>query len=101
DFFFTNAEPFLFVNSGGTNTVTWVGALTVPAAYTNLPTDGDLSLLRTGSGSDFATTATNSPKNFKDQFNIIIPVKFASANAAGTNFVMNFRTATGTNGLAG
>jgi hypothetical protein len=101
DFFFTNAVPFLFLNNAGTNTVTLVGAVTTPAAYTNLPTDGDLSLLRTGSGSDFATTATNSPKNFNDQSNTIVPVKFLSAKQAGTNFVMAFRTATGTNGSAG
>src|SRR5437773_8268006 len=73
DYLFTNAVPFLFLN--GTNTVTLVGAVTTPASYTNLPTDGVFALVRTGSGSDFATTTTNSPKNFNDRSNTIVPLK--------------------------
>jgi hypothetical protein len=45
--------------------------------------------------------ATNSPKNFSDQANSIVPVRFDSPHLAGTNFVMIFRTATGVNGTAG
>lgn len=69
------------------------------AAYTNLPTDGNSALLR--SGSTFIVVPTNSPRNFADQSNSIVPVKFLSANRSGTNFVMTFRTATGPNGSAG
>jgi hypothetical protein len=53
-----------------------------------------------GLGSSLAV-ATNSPKNFSDQANSIVPVRFDSAHFAGTNFVMTFRTATGANGSAG
>jgi hypothetical protein len=101
DYFFTNAVPFLFQNAGATNTVTLVNAATVAASYTNLPTDGDRALVRTGSGADFATAVTNSPKNFNDQANTIIPLRFLSSSKSGTNFVMTFRTATGTNGSTG
>jgi len=72
---------------------------TATAAYTTLPTDGDSALLR--SGGSFIVVPTNSPRNFNDQSNSIVPVKFLSANRAGTNFVMSFRTATGPNGSAG
>jgi len=67
-------------------------------AYTNLPIDGDLSLTRSGAS---IILATNSPKNFSGQSNTIVPVKFLAANAAGGNFVLSFRTATGVNGSAG
>jgi hypothetical protein len=71
----------------------------VNAAFTNLPTDGDSSLLR--SGASMIVVPTNSAKNFSDQSNTIVPVKFLSANRIGTNFVMSFRTATGPNNSAG
>jgi len=69
---------------------------TIPC--TNLPTDGDLSLNNPGGT---IVLATNSPRNFNGQSNTIVPLKFGSANLAGTNFVMKFRTATGVNGSAG
>jgi len=72
---------------------------TVTATFTNLPTDGDSSLLR--SGASMIIVPTNSARNFSDQSNTIVPVKFLSAARADTNFVMSFRTATGPNGSAG
>jgi hypothetical protein len=94
----TNSAPFLPLNTGVTNTVGIIGSVETPAAYTNLPTDGVFSLK--GLGSSLAA-ATNSPKNFSDQANSIVPVKFEAPRLAGTNFVMTFRTATGVNGTAG
>ena len=101
DYVFTNTTPFLFLNPGVTNTVTLVSASTTPAAYTNLPIDGVKSLIRTGSGSSFATIVTNSPKNYLSQSNSIVPVSFSSAARNGTDIVFSFATATGTNGTAG
>ncbi|MGZ5568963.1 MAG: hypothetical protein ACXWKG_18285, partial [Limisphaerales bacterium] len=75
-----------------------VGSLEPPAVYTNLPTDGSLSL--NGSSSNL-TAAVNTPKNFSSQSNTIVPVKFSSGNVVGTNFVMTFPTAKGVNGSAG
>jgi hypothetical protein len=98
DYVFTNTGPFLFLNRGVTNTVGIIGSAETRAAYTNLPTDGVSSLM--GLGSSLAV-ATNSPKNFSDQANSIVPVRFDSVHFAGTNFVMTFRTATGANGSAG
>ena len=94
----TNAVPFLFLNGSSTITVGIGGSFETPAAYTSLPNDGDSSL--NGSGSSLVI-ATNSPKNFNDQSNKIVPVKFSSSKVVGTNFVMSFRTATGVNGGAG
>ncbi len=98
DYIFTNQTPFLFLNGGGTYSVGIVGSLEAPAVYTNLPSDGVSSLA--GSGSSLVV-ATNAPKNFNGQSNSIVPVKFSSAAAVGTNFVMTFKTATGVNGAAG
>jgi hypothetical protein len=39
--------------------------------------------------------------NFSSETNTIVPVSFSSAQTIDTNFVMNFRTATGTNGSVG
>src|SRR5262245_33564776 len=72
---------------------------TINAPYTNLPTDGDSALLR--SGGSMIIVPTNSPRNFSDQSNSIVPVKFLSTTRNGTNFIMTFRTATGPNGSAG
>lgn len=101
DYVFTNSTPFLFLNPGATNTVMIVGTLTTPAAYTNLPTDGVKSLVRTGSGSSFATVATNSPKNYLSQSNSIVPAAFSSVTRSGPAVVLSFATATGINGTAG
>ncbi len=98
DYVFTNNVPFLFLNTGVTNIVGIIGSVETPAAYTNLPTDGFSSLAGLGSG---LVVATNSPKNFSDQTNTIVPVRFDSARRAGVDFVMTFRTATGVNGTAG
>src|ERR1051326_3323840 len=98
DYVLTNQSPFLFLKSGVTNTVGIVGSVEVPAAYTNLPTDGVLSLQGLGSS---LVAGTNSPRNFNNQSNSIVPVRFDSSRLAGTNFVMTFRTATGVNGAAG
>jgi len=98
DYVFTNQGPFLFLNTGVTITVGIIGSVETPAAYTNLPTDGVSSLMGLGSS---LVVATNSPKNFNDQANSIVPVRFDTSRLAGTNFVMTFRTATGVNGSAG
>jgi hypothetical protein len=98
DYLFTNAAPFLFINGGGATTVGITGSLQTPASYTNLPTDGQSSL--TGSGSSLVI-ATNSPKNFAGTSNSIVPVRFTSASRSGTNMLLTFATATGTNGTAG
>lgn len=71
----------------------------VAAVYTNLPKNGDAAIIR--SGANFITVATNSPRNFNQQSNVIVPVKFLAANKTDTNFVVSFRTATGVNGSAG
>ena len=85
---------------GGKAAVIYVpNSATATASYTSLPTDGDSALLR--SGSSFIVVPTNSARNFSDQSNTIVPVKFLTANQADTNFVMSFRTATGPNGSAG
>ena len=98
DYVFTNQGPFLFPNMGVTNTVGIIGSIETPAAYANLPTDGVSSLMGLGSS---LVVATNSPKNFNDQTNSIVPVKFDASRLAGTDFVMTFRTSTGVNGSAG
>jgi hypothetical protein len=98
DYVFTNQSPFLFLNTGVTNTVGIIGSAEIRATYTNLPADGVSSLVGLGSS---LIVATNSPKNFSDQANSIVPVKFDSSHLAGTNFVMTFGTATGVNGTAG
>jgi hypothetical protein len=99
DYVFTNSVPFLFLNSGVTNTIGITGSLAPSAAYTNLPTDGKSSL--TGLGSGMIVVPTNSPKNFNNQSNTIVPVEFTAATVVTTNFVVTFRTATGVNGAAG
>jgi hypothetical protein len=94
----TNTVPFLFLNGNSQIKVGIGGSFELPAAYTNLPSDGDSSLVGTSSN---LSVAVNSPKNFSDQSNTIVPVKFSSSKVIGTNFVMTFRTATGVNGGAG
>ena len=101
DFVLTNATPFLILTPGTTNTVGVIGSQTPSTqfgVYTNLPTDGLLSLQ--GSAHTFLN-ATNSPKNLEDQSNSIVPVRFTSSQVLDTNFVLSFRTATGVNRSAG
>lgn len=71
----------------------------VAAVYANLPQNGDAAIIR--SGASFITVTTNSPRNFNQQSNVVVPVKFLAANQTDTNFVVTFRTATGVNGSAG
>ncbi|MEY2429924.1 MAG: hypothetical protein QOJ40_2809, partial [Verrucomicrobiota bacterium] len=94
DYVFTNSGRFLFAGSGSLN---YAGFDSV--SYTNLPSDGTASLVRSGSVMVFA--ANNSPVNFAGAFNSIVPVRFTSAVRNGTNMVLTFATATGTNGTAG
>ncbi len=96
DYVFTNTGPFLsldgggFLNfSGGFDTVT----------YTNLPVDGSGALIR--SGASLIPVATNSPLNFRAVSNSIVPLRFLSTAQSGSNFVVTFATATGTNGTTG
>lgn len=89
---------------GGNATVVFSpsGFSRVTALYTNLPTDGDSALLK--SGSSVFAVPTNSPKNFAGQSNTIVPVKFLAATGGDTNrtnIVVSFRTATGVNGSTG
>ena len=44
---------------------------------------------------------TNSPRNFNNQSNGIVAVKFTSTSAKAGDFIMNFRTATGVDQGAG
>ena len=82
---------------GGSASITFnPSGLSIP--YSALPTDGDLALTKSGG---VVTVATNAPKNFNGDANTIVPVKFLSATSSGTNFLMDFRTATGVNGSAG
>ena len=69
------------------------------AVYTNLPTDGVASLVRLGSSVVFSSI--NSPKNFKNDFNSIVPVKLQSITNSRNDFILSFTTAKGTNGTAG
>jgi hypothetical protein len=96
DFFITNnfIQPAI---TGGNATVTY-NASGSSIAYTNLPVDGNLSLTRSGGS---VILATNSPKNFNNQSNTIVPVKFKTINQSGSDFILSFATATGINGTAG
>ncbi|MBI3850293.1 MAG: hypothetical protein HY298_08400 [Verrucomicrobia bacterium] len=68
-------------------------------SYSNLPTDGDASLVR--SGGSMVLSTTNTPKNFNDESNSIVPVKMKSISRSGNDFNLTFATATGPNGTAG
>ncbi|MBI3850294.1 MAG: hypothetical protein HY298_08405 [Verrucomicrobia bacterium] len=67
--------------------------------YTNLPTNGVASLVRSGASMIFSIT--NSPKNFENVSNSIVPVRLQSLTQTGNAFVLSFATARGTNGAAG
>ena len=75
----------------------------VPASSTmntiNLPSDGQAALLR--AGGNIVVTPTNSPKNFLNQSNSVVPVKIAAGAKSGNDFVISFPTARGVNGAAG
>ena len=81
--------------AGGNAAVTYSASVFV---ITNLPTDGDLALLKSGTN---VTTGTNLMVNFGFTTNTIVPVRFNSSQLLGPNLVMTFPTATGTNGSAG
>jgi hypothetical protein len=89
-----------FIPPGSTN-VTYVppGNPNDSVSYTNLPTNGDASLVR--SGANMVLSPTNSPKNFNGESNSIVPVKIKSISESVNNFILSFATATGTNGTAG
>jgi hypothetical protein len=80
---------FVFLGSGKINYAN-IDALN----YSNLPTNGVRSLVR--SGASFVT-ATNSPRNFAGQSGSIVPVRILSGVRSGTNFLISFATATGKN----
>ncbi len=94
DYIFTNQVPFLHA---GTGTIDYAGVDSV--TYTNLPSDGLASMVR--SGSTMVFSATNTPMNFSGVSNSVVPVRFAAPVLSGTNLVLRFATATGTNGAAG
>ncbi len=99
DYVLTNNPPFLFTQGGGAVSVGISGSFITPVTYTNLPSDGDSSLVL--SSGTMVPSPTNSPRNFQNQSNSLVAVKFLSSTTVGTNFVMSFRTATGVNGAAG
>ena len=94
DYVLTNTVPFLFPGAG---TINYAGVDSV--TYTNLPSDGSASLVRSGSAMVFS--ANNSPVNFEGGSNSIVPVRFTSAVESGQDMILTFSTATGTNGTAG
>lgn len=47
------------------------------------------------------TVTTNSPRNYANQSNSIVPVKIGSAARLNSDLVISFATATGPNGAAG
>ncbi len=89
---------FLLRGTGATNTVNF-GLGQDIVTYTNLPTNGVASLVRSGTNMIFA--ATNSPKNYSSQSNSIVPVKISGAAVSGTNLVFSFVAAAGTNFTTG
>jgi hypothetical protein len=64
-------------------------------SYTNLPTDGIASLVR--SGNRFIVATNNSPQNFNDQIGRIVPVRLLSIMRQQTSSVVTFATAPGKN----
>lgn len=92
---------FLRRDSGVTNTINF-GLNQHIVTYTNLPTDGEISLVRSFGGPTALTlAATNSPKNYFNQSNSIVPVKFSGTTTSGTNLIFSFIAAKGTNSTAG
>ena len=63
--------------------------------YTNLPTNGTASMIR--SGSRFINAATNSPENFAGARGSIVPVEIINAIRTGTNTSLSFATVSGRN----
>ena len=94
DYFIPNAFILPPVAGGNAGITYASGAL----VFTNLPTDGDLAVMRSGTN---AITGTNLMVNFGFVTNTIVPVRFSSSQPIDTNLVMTFPTATGTNGSAG
>lgn len=84
---YTLPANFLFLGNGTVNF-----ANVDSRAYSNLPTNGRLSFVR--SGSQFALT-TNSPQNFAGQSGSIVPVRISRPTRSGTNVLISFATATG------
>ena len=68
-------------------------------SYSNLPTNGDASLIR--SGGSMIPSPANSPKNFNNEANSIVPVKVQSIVNSSNSFILSFATATGPNGSSG
>jgi len=92
---------FLLRGSGVTNTVNF-GLNQNIVTYTNLPTDGLISLVRSfGGPTNLTLTATNSPKNYSNQSNSIVPVKISGVAPSGTNLLFSFIAAKGTNSTTG
>ena len=63
--------------------------------YSNLPTNGTASMVR--SGSRLINAATNSPENFAGARSSIVPVEFNSITRNGTNTSLSFVTVSGRN----
>jgi hypothetical protein len=84
---YTLPNNFLFFTNGKVNF-----ANVDNLAYTNLPTDGRRSLVR--SANTFVL-ATNSPQNFAGHAGSIVPVRILRGVRSGTNILISFATATG------
>jgi hypothetical protein len=63
--------------------------------YTNLPSNGVASLVR--SGSRFVNATSNSPENFAGARGSIVPVRFSAVTRQGTNLSLSFSTVSGRN----
>jgi hypothetical protein len=79
---------FLFVTTGRVN----YAGLDI-LSYTNLPTNGSASLVR--SGNRFIVATNNSPQNFAEQSGSIVPVRIRTLARTATNAVISFGTAPG------
>lgn len=95
DYMFTNAGPFLSLTVGTVN----FGIGNDIIAYTNPPTDGSGSMIR--SGAVLVAVATNQPISFAPATNSLVPLRFTSIVQSGNDVVLSFPTAKGTNGTAG
>jgi len=95
DYVFTNAGPFLSLTGGTLNFASGFDVV----SYTNPPTDGSGAMIRSG-GSMIAVT-TNQPVNFSQATNSLVPLRFLSIVLDGSEIIVTFDTATGTNGTAG
>lgn len=95
DYLFTNAGPFLSLTTG---TINFASGFDI-VNYTNPPSDGSGAMIR--SGATMIAVTTNQPISFAPATNSLVPLRISSIAQSGTDVVLTFATATGTNGTAG